>query len=73
MIIEFRNSSGSAAFKATLNGEQVSLRSLGCPDWLARKVDESRANRKNSTVHVPVQQSPEVEALREKFNSVSLF
>jgi uncharacterized protein (DUF934 family) len=71
MIIEYRSSSGTAAFKATL-GEQVSLRSLGCPDWLAKKVEESRASR-NHAVSAPVQQSTEVEALREKFNSVSLF
>jgi hypothetical protein len=75
MIIEYRSSNGSAAFKAA-NGERVSLRSLGCPDWLAKKVIESRKLRSgHEAVPVPVapaEPQADADALRDRLHSVSL-
>lgn len=77
MIIEYRSSNGSAAFKAA-NGERVSLRSLGCPDWLAKKVIESRAARKAEhsaapTVPVaPAEPQADADALRARLNTLSI-
>jgi len=75
MIIEYRSSNGSAAFKAA-NGERVSLRSLGCPDWLAKKVIESRKLRSgHEAAPVPVapaEPQADADALRDRLHSVSL-
>ena len=75
MIIEYRSSNGSAAFKAA-NGERVSLRSLGCPDWLAKKVIESRKRKSGheaAPVHVaPAEPQADADALRDRLHSVSL-
>jgi hypothetical protein len=77
MIIEFRSSNGSAAFKAA-NGERVSLRSLGCPDWLIKKVVEGRAARNaehSAAPAVPVVQAEpqaDADALRARLNTLSI-
>ena len=75
MIIEYRNSNGSAAFK-DINGEPVSLRSLGCPDWLAKKVTESRKLKSgHETAPVPVATvapQADADALRDRLHSVSI-
>lgn len=75
MIIEFRSSNGSAAFKAA-NGERVSLRSLGCPDWLAKKVIESRKLRSgHEAAPVPVapaEPRADADALRARLNTLSI-
>lgn len=75
MIVEYRSSSGSAAFKA-INGERVSLRSLGCPDWLVKKVVESRkvkAGHEAAPMPVaPAEPQADADALRERLHSVSI-
>jgi hypothetical protein len=77
MLIEYRSSSGSAAFKA-INGERVSLRSLGCPDWLVKKVVESRAAKKaghSAAPAVPVVQAEpqaDADALRDRLHTLSI-
>jgi hypothetical protein len=75
MIVEYRSSSGSAAFKA-INGERVSLRSLGCPDWLVKKVIERRklkSGHEAAPVHVaPTEPQADADALRDRLHSVSL-
>jgi hypothetical protein len=77
MIVEYRSSSGSAAFKA-INGERVSLRSLGCPDWLVKKVIERRAARKAEPSAAPVHvdqaepQAADADALRARLNTLSI-
>ena len=74
MIIEYRSSNGSAAFKA-VNGEHVTLRSLGCPEWLAKKVSESRkqrAGREAAPALPAAEPQADVDALRERLNTLSI-
>jgi hypothetical protein len=74
MIIEYRSGNGSAAFKA-INGEHVSLRSLGCPDWLAKKVIESRKQKAGREVEPAVpaaEPQADVDALRNRLNTLSI-
>lgn len=72
MIIEYRSTNGSAAFKA-VNGEKVSLRSLGCPAWLAEKVIESRKRKAEHEEDVPgAEPQADVDALRNRLHSVSI-
>jgi hypothetical protein len=77
MIVEYRSISGSAAFKS-INGERVSLRSLGCPDWLVKKVVESRAARKAGHSAAPAvpalsaEPQADADALRDRLNTLAI-
>ena len=65
-IVERRSITGHAAFLVDGKEVQVNLRSLGCPEWLANRVAESRAKAEGIL-------DAEAEALRAKLSSISLF
>lgn len=78
MIIEFRSTGGSAAFKGA-RGERITLRSLGCPEWLIKQVMDGREKRAGriaqATPAAPAPTEPSVDAaaMLERLSAISLF
>ena len=66
-IVERRSTKGHAAFFIDGKETEVNLRALGCPEWLAKRVSESRAQSTGAL------NAAEAEALRDKLSSISLF
>lgn len=64
-VVERRGTKGYAAFFVDGKEVEANLRALGCPEWLAKRA----AERTNA----PGVLNAEVEALRDKLSSISLF
>ena len=74
MIIEYRSTGGAADFKST-TGERITLRNLGCPEWIIKRVIESRAKRNAGREVAPAPVAApqaDADALRERLHSVSI-
>ncbi len=55
-MIEYRTASGerielAASGQLVSTRQKVNLRSLGCPDWLATRIEDTRRNRHNVAQH----------------------
>ncbi len=70
MLIEFNNIRGKRLVE-TANGvrEVRDLRELGCPDWLAKRVESRAATKHNEAAPV----NTEVEILRAQASALSVF
>ena len=73
--IEYRSSTGQR-FEVAANGRiapasgEINLRSLGCPDWLATRVENSRIEQRAKTAmakgNEPVKAVPTIEELKAR-------
>jgi hypothetical protein len=78
MIVEYRSTSGKAAFRA-LNGERITLRNLGCPESIIKLVMDGREKRAGIIAQdtpaapAPMESSVDATAMRERLRAISLF